>query len=485
MESETRKAKTPNQRKFKPPVTKGGRYTLDITGMGHSGEGVGRVEGFTVFVPYALAGETVEIEAQEVKKQYARGRLKRVIQASADRQEPQCPIYYRCGGCQLQHLTYEGQLQEKKQRVQDALTRIGGLEGVKVKDTLPAEPWGYRNKMMFPVAAGRQGVEIGCYAHSSHRVVDTEDCLIQEEANNRLLRAVREVAGLLGTPAYDEQTGQGILRHVMGRVGAKGEALMAVLVTATPTLPKAERWVAELRQKMPELTTIVHNFNPDRTNVALGRENSTLWGSGLIEEQLDELVFSISPLSFFQVNTRQTERLYGQVGEYAQLSGRETVLDIYCGTGTIALFLARRAGKVYGVEVVEPAVLDARNNASRNGITNAEFFSGDATVWMQRFQKEGIVPDVLVLDPPRAGCDQAVLAAGAAMGPNRLIYVSCNPATLARDAAFLATQGYELREVQPVDMFPQTCHVECVALIERKKIRRMRREFNGNLIGVL
>lgn len=455
--------------KQKPPVAQGQVCIIDIVGMGHSGEGVGRVGGFTVFVPLALPGEQVEVKLLEVKRQYAKGKLLRIIQSSPGRVEPPCPIYERCGGCQLQHLTYEGQLEEKRQRVNEALTRIGGLEGFQLHETLASEPWNYRNKMMLPVAAGTQGLELGCYALSSHRVVDTDNCLIQAEANNRLLRAVREIANLLGVTAYDEKTGRGVLRHIMGRVGAQGRQMMAVLVTATATLPHAERWVAELRQRLPELTTIVQNINPARTNVVLGRESKVLWGSGLIEEQLGDLVFSVSPLSFFQVNTRQTERLYRQVLEYASLTGKETVLDIYCGTGTIALFLAKRAGKVYGVEVVEPAIEDARKNAERNGIANAEFYSGDATVWMKRFQKDGIKPDVLVLDPPRAGCDQAVLAAGAAMGPERLIYVSCNPATLARDAAYLLTKGYVLKEVQPVDMFPQTCHVECVALIERKK----------------
>ncbi|HMM22499.1 MAG TPA: 23S rRNA (uracil(1939)-C(5))-methyltransferase RlmD [Selenomonadales bacterium] len=453
----------------KQPVTKGESYIIEIAGLGHSGEGVGRYRDFTVFVPSALPGEMVRATVHEVKKNYAKARLEKVLAPSADRAEPRCGVYDRCGGCQLQHLSYEVQLAVKRQQVVDAVHRIGKLSGVVVHPTLgAAHPWHYRNKMQFPVGMADGKIAVGCFAPGTHRIVDTDDCLIQQAANNDIARQVRRMIQDLGLEPYDEATGRGVIRHVLGRVGtATGEA-MAVLVTATPTLPKRDRVVAALREKVPGLVSIVHNINPQRTNIILGDRTVTLWGRDTITDRLGKFSFEISALSFFQVNTAQAAVLYGKAVEYAGLTGEETVIDAYCGTGTITLFLAERAAKVYGIEVVESAIRDARRNAAANGIANTEFLVGDAVEVMPRLYTQGVRPHAVVVDPPRAGCAPAVLDTFVRMNPERIVYVSCNPASLARDLAFLADRGYAVREIQPVDMFPHTAHVECVALIERK-----------------
>lgn len=452
------------------PVKKGSVYTMEISGLGHSGEGVGRIEDFTVFVPAALPGETVTVQMEEVKKTYAKGRLKQIVTAAAERVEPVCPVYAACGGCQMQHLSYAGQLAVKQQQVQAAVQRIGGLANVPVHPVLgAAEPWHYRNKMQLPVGADKGEIVVGCFAQGTHAIISTEHCDIQMAANNQIAVAVRKAVAELGISTYDEKTGTGCMRHVVGRVGTATGEVMAVLVTAERRLPHKEQLIARLRAEIPGLVSIVQNVNPKRTNVIMGDYTETLWGQDTITDKLGEFSFRISARSFFQVNTKQAEVLYGKALAYAALTGKETVIDAYCGTGTISLFLAKQAGHVYGIEIVEPAIRDARKNAIDNGITNAEFIVGDAVDAMPKLYKDGIRPDVVVVDPPRAGCDRVVLETFANMQPQRIVYVSCNPASLARDLAVLAELGYETKEVQPVDLFPQTYHVECVALIERKK----------------
>lgn len=453
----------------KRPVSLGQSYTIDIVGMGHSGEGVGRYHDFTVFVPHALPGEKVKATVTTVKASYAKARLEAVLAPAVDRIVPRCPVYERCGGCQLQHLAYPAQLAAKRQTVVDALSRIGKLADVVVKPTLAAEePWRYRNKMQFPVGLAGGRLAVGCFAQGSHDIIDIDDCLIQQAANNEVARAVRAIVADLGLAPYDERTGRGLIRHVLGRVGTASGEVMVVLVTARAELPQQEAIVNRLRAAVPGLVSIVHNVNSERTNVILGRRTATIWGRDTIRDRLGEFVFEISALSFFQVNSAQAAVLYAQTVDYAGLTGRETVIDAYCGTGTIALFLARRAAKVYGVEVVAPAIADAIKNAAANGIANAEFLVGDAVEVLPALYRQGVRPHAIVVDPPRAGCDPAVLATFVRMRPGRIVYVSCNPASLARDLAVLAAEGYTAREVQPVDMFPQTYHVECVALVERE-----------------
>ena len=451
------------------PVAKGQIYTIDITGLGHSGEGVGRYQDFTVFIPGALPGETVSARIVTVKKNYAIGQLTTVQTPSPYRITPACEIYSLCGGCQLQHITYEEQLNCKRQQVVDAITRIGKLPEVVIHPTLRADtPWYYRNKMQFPVGRKNGHIVIGCYAQGSHDIVNTDNCLIQHQVNNDIVREVRAVLEELGLEPYDEHTGQGIIRHILGRVGTATNQVMLVLVTATERLPKQQALIQCLTARIPGLVSIIQNINSKRTNVILGHKTITLWGQDTITDKLGEFHFAISARSFFQVNTAQAEVLYNQAVRYAGLTGTETVIDAYCGTGTITLFLARKAAKVYGIEIVEPAIRDARQNASNNNVDNVEFTVGDAVDIMPRMFQQGIKPDVIVVDPPRAGCEQKVLETFVTMEPKRIVYVSCNPASLARDLAILAGLGYQAKEIQPVDMFCQTSHVECTVLLKRK-----------------
>ncbi|WP_054260505.1 23S rRNA (uracil(1939)-C(5))-methyltransferase RlmD [Propionispora sp. 2/2-37] len=452
-----------------PPVKKGGRYTLEIVGLGHSGEGVGRLAEFTVFVPQALPGEKVQVSVMEVKKNYAKAKLLAVEKPSPFRVQPPCLVYDVCGGCQLQHLSYEGQLIYKRQSVVDAVTRIGKLPEVQVRATLGAEcPWNYRNKMQFPVGKENGNVVIGCFAQGTHTIIPTETCAIQQEANNRIVRTVRSAIDELGISIYNEKSGTGIMRHVVGRVGVATGEIMVVLVTAQKHLPHKEKLIQSLREHIPGLMSIVQNVNEKQTNVIMGDDTQTIWGQDTITDRLGEFSFVISARSFFQVNTAQAEILYNKAVEYAGLSGTEIVIDAYCGTGTITLFLAKRAKKVYGIEVVAPAIWDAKVNTRRNDIDNTEFIVGDAVEVMPLLFKDGVRPKVIVVDPPRAGCDRTVLETFLHMQPQRIVYVSCNPASLARDLAILAEHQYIVQEIQPVDMFPHTYHVETVALIERK-----------------
>lgn len=455
--------------KYIQPVIKNKTYTLEITSLGHSGEGVGRYEGFTIFVPYALPGETIETKIMEVKKNYARGKMTGIKITSPSRCIPKCPIYYQCGGCQLQHVAYEEQLVLKRQTVVDAVARIGKLSNVVIHKTLGArEPWYYRNKMQLPIGTIAGKVAVGCFAQGTHNIINMEHCFIQQEGNNIVAQSVQQIVTELGISTYDEQTGTGVMRHVLGRVGKKTDEVMIVLVTATPDLPKQAEVIEELRQRVPNLVSIIHNVNTKQTNTILGNRTTTLWGKEAITDKIGKLTFTISPRSFFQVNTVQAEVLYNKAVEYAGLTGQETVIDAYCGTGTITLFLAEQAKKVYGIEIVEPAIRDAKVNAQVNNIHNVEFTVGDATHIMPRMFKQGIRPEVVVVDPPRAGCEKQVLETFVAMEPKRIVYVSCNPSSLARDLAILEEYGYETKEIQPVDMFAQSYHVECVALIVKK-----------------
>ena len=451
------------------PVQQGKNYDIRIERLGTSGEGVGRYDNFTVFVPNALPGEQVSARVEEVKKTYAHARIMEIRAASADRVRPRCEIYSDCGGCQLQHLSYEAQLTAKRLQVVDAMTHIGKLPHVPVKETLgAASPWNYRNKMQFPVGIHQGQIVVGCFAQGSHRIIDTEDCHIQREGNNALANAVRDIVTKLRIPVYNEDTHRGILRHIVGRVG-QGDELMAVIVTAAKELPRKKELIRMMRERLPQLVSIQQNIQTYRNNVVMGRDTVLLWGKPTIRDTLGKLSFHISPRSFFQVNTAQAAVLYEQALQYADLHGTETVIDAYCGTGTITLFLAQRARNVYGIEIVRPAILDARKNARDNHVKNAEFIVGDATAVMPALYKQGIRPDVVVVDPPRAGCTETVLRTFANMKPQRIVYVSCNPATLARDLAILKELGYLAQEVQPVDLFPQTSHVENVVLVSRQK----------------
>ncbi len=451
------------------PVRKNDRLELTITALGAQGQGIGRHQGFVVFVPFALPGERVEVHIIKATASYAVGKLIAVLEASPDRVMARCPVFGRCGGCQLQHLSYEAQLEHKRRQVEDALRTIGGVS-IPVPPTVGmAEPWEYRNKAIFPVGQGQDGVELGMYAPHSHTIVPTDCCPIQAAESEGFLAAIRQWARDWGVPAYDEETGRGVLRHAMLRsFGATGQS-MAVIVTAGDTLPAQDALVAALRAAVPSLVGVVQNINPERTNVVLGQRERLLWGEPSVVAQLSSLRFQVVPQSFFQVNTTQTERLYAIAGEFAALTGDELVVDAYCGVGTIGQSMASKAGRVIGIESVPQAVEEARRSAARNGIANVEYHCGRAEDVFASMAADGLRPDVIVMDPPRRGCDEAFLQAVAQTHAPRLVYVSCNPATLARDVKILRGLGYELAAVQPVDMFPQTEHVETVVLLSGQK----------------
>jgi 23S rRNA (uracil1939-C5)-methyltransferase len=453
--------------KKKPPVTKGQILQLQIENINHDGEGVGRYQGFIVFVPGAAPAETVTAKVISVQKNYARALLNAVVASSPARIPPVCEQYESCGGCQIQHLDYPQQLKLKEDMVRDTLTRLGGLE-TPVRPTIGmAEPWRYRNKAQVPVGFTDGEVRAGFYEKRSHNIVDLKCCHIQHPANDQVVHTLRDILTKLTIPIYHEKNHKGIIRHILARTSfATGEVLV-ILVTNGRSLPQREQLISHLRETIKNLCGIVQNINTRPGNTILGNEEHTLWGQPYLTEKLANLNFHISPRSFFQVNPVQTEVLYNKALEYAALTGSETVFDLYCGIGTISLFLAKAAGKVIGVESVPTAVADARHNAELNHIKNTEFHAGPAEVVVPRLFKEGYRADIVVIDPPRKGCDEALLATMVTMQPERIVYISCNPSTLARDLKYLSSHGYQPAEVQPVDMFPHTTHVECVVLMSR------------------
>lgn len=449
-------------------VEKNKNYTVDITGMTHEGQGVGRVEGFTVFVDDALAGERADVRIIKPNKNYAVGKLLRVLEPSPNRIEPFCSVYKRCGGCSLQHLDYKAQLEYKTGLVRESLKRIGGLESVQVHPAIGMQnPMNYRNKAQYPVAAVDGKPVAGFYARRSHDVIDVEECGIQDVEGDRIRKIVLRFIREKGIPVYDESTGTGLVRHVMTRTGFKTGEVMVVLVVNGGGVPHMDELRQLLVSEVPGLKSIFINVNTAKTNVILGDRSIKVYGSDTIFDYIGNFKFHISPLSFFQVNPVQTETLYSKALEYAGLKGEETVFDLYCGTGTISLFLSQKAKKVYGVEVVEDAVRDAVRNAELNGVANAEFIAGEAEKVIPELYARGEKADVVVVDPPRKGCDEVLLRTLADMAPERIVYVSCNPATLARDLKFLDGRGYRAVEAQPVDMFPWTAHTECVVRIGR------------------
>lgn len=449
------------------PVKKGDTVTIEIQDLGVHGEGIGRIDGFTVFVPGALPTEIVAAYITNVKKSYAVGRLTNIEKASCDRVKPVCPVFGICGGCQISHLSYEGQLAAKYKWVKDVVRRIGHIDRDVVQPVIPAAAlYGYRNKMAAPAGEKKGARYVGFYRQGSHDLVSVSSCPIQNTENNELLQAVSEFLKNHAVPIYDEKTGKGSLRHVVSRTGKEG-TLMVTLVTATADLPLEAEWIKTLTA-LPFVTSIYHNVQKRKGNVILGDTICLLWGKKTLLASLTGLTFDVSPYSFFQVHPAQAEILYETALSYADLTGGETVIDAYCGTGTISLCLAKRAKKVIGIEIVKPAIDDAWKNAKRNHMDNVEFYAADAGKFMPKLYKDGLTPDVIVMDPVRAGCAEPVLQAAAGMKPSRIVYVSCNPATFARDANSLETGGYHLDIVQPVDMFPQTMHVELVARFTRK-----------------
>lgn len=440
------------------------RITIVLEDITHSGEGVGRVDNMIVFVDGGVPGDTVEIEITAIKKTYMTGKILKLIIPSGTRQEPPCPYFGRCGGCQLLQVQYDAQLAIKRKIVTDALERIGGIKDVPVNAVIGMEtPYRYRNKAQFKIS----GKGVGFFAKRSHQIVPIEDCLTQPESCVQVIETFNALLKDGCFELYDEQQHTGFLRGIIQRTNEQGEN-MIVIVGNGKKLKHKDKILQAITERIPEVRSVYLNVNTTRGNAVLGRENHLLLGTPQIEERIGDLSFLISPNSFFQVNTRQTKVLYDLVKRMATLTGAETLFDLYCGTGTIGLYLAREAARVYGIEIVENAVLDAQENAERNQIKNIRFIQGKSETEAPKLAEEGVHPDVIVLDPPRKGCDPALLEMIENLSVPKVVYVSCNPSTLARDLKILREYGYQVQEVQPVDLFPGTGHVETCVLLSRK-----------------
>ncbi len=443
-----------------------------VNALGNEGEGVGHTQdGYTVFVKDALPGDVIRAKLMKCKKQYAFGRLVEILTPSKDRVEAVCEKARVCGGCQIQEIAYEKQLEFKADKVKGNLVRIGGVKNPPMESIIGMEdPWRYRNKAQFPIGRTKEGkIVAGFYAGRTHAIVPVpdNDCVLGREVNAKILGKVISHMETYDIEPYDEATGTGLVRHVLIRCGYSTDEIMVCLVVNGTKIPEEDA-LADSLMEIPGMTSIMLNTNMDQTNVILGDQVRTIRGESYITDQIGDVKFCISPLSFYQVNPVQTEKLYRKALEYAGLTGKETVWDVYCGIGTISLFLAQKAKKVYGVEIVPDAIEDAKKNAALNGIHNVKFFVGKAEdVLPKQYEKHQIYADVIVVDPPRKGCEQAVLDTILKMRPKRVVYVSCNSATLARDIKTLAEDGYVLKAVTPVDQFCHTAHVESVSLLVR------------------
>ncbi len=449
-------------------IEKNKTYNIKINDLGSSGEGVGKIDGFTVFVPKAIPDDLVKVKITTLKKKYGIGKLLEIIEASKDRIEPRCSIANICGGCQIMHMDYKAQLEMKRKMVKETLSRIGKLDA-KVNETLGMDdPYEYRNKAQFPVGIIDGKAILGFYKRGSHDIVDTEYCHIQSPINEEIVKAIKKFIDDFGLEVYDEKKRTGIIRYIVTKVGFVTGQVMVIIITNGKKLPYKEELIKILQDRIPGLKSIIQNINTRNTNVIFGQETLVLYGEDKIVDYIGDLKFNISAQSFFQVNPIQTKVLYEKALEYADLTGKEKVFDVYCGIGTISLFLAEKAKEVHGVEILEAAIKDARENAIINNINNAKFYAGKAEELVPKLYEEGLHADIVVVDPPRKGCEESVLETIVNMEPKRIVYVSCNPATLARDLAYLDGRGYKTVEVQPVDMFPHTSHVECVVLIEKE-----------------
>lgn len=442
---------------------------IHIEDMGNDGEGIGKYQGYTLFVKNALIGDTVRVRAMKCKKSYGYARLMEIIEPSPYRVEPRCGIASRCGGCTLQHLDYSEQLRRKQKKVADCIERLGGVtEGYTLYPIIGMEnPYCYRNKAQFPVRKKDGKLSIGFYAGGSHSVIDTDNCSIQAKVNEDIIRCIRSFLEEENISIYNEETHEGLVRHILTRVGFVTGEIMVCLVINGNDLPHKEKFIKSLMD-IPGMASISLNINKEKTNVILGDKIKPLWREPYITDYIGEVKFRISPLSFYQVNPVQTRVLYEKALEFAGLKGDETVWDLYCGIGTISLFLAAQAKKVYGVEIIPQAIEDAKENARLNGIDNAEFFTGAAEeVLPEKYREEKIYADVIVVDPPRKGCEESLLDTIVRMEPKRVVYVSCDPATLGRDIRYFGSRGYELKKVQAVDQFPHTSHVETVIMMQK------------------
>ena len=444
-------------------VSRNENYDVDILDMGMEGEGIAKINGYTLFVKGALTGEKANVKVMKANKDYGFAKLVKIKERSSMREEPECIYFEKCGGCDLQHMSYEAQLNHKKNIVHNTIKKALGHE-IEVNDTIGMGiPYHYRNKVQYPVANGKMGF----YRNRSHDIIESKECIIQNEIADHLAHDVFDVLTKLKISSYNEETGKGCLRHIIVRIGIYTGERMLILVT-NDDIKEKEMLVNELTKACPSITTIIQNINQANSNVILGEKCVTLYGEGCIYDKLGDFKFKISPLSFYQVNPVQTELLYSIAIDNAQLTGNETVFDLYSGIGTISIFTSAKAKKVYGVEVVKPAVEDAKLNAELNEVKNVEFIVGEAEKEIPKMYKEGITADVVFIDPPRKGCGLELLETIKEMKPKRVVYISCNVATLARDLKYLEDNGFIIENIQPVDMFPQTKHSEVVTSLKLK-----------------
>lgn len=448
------------------PVTKNDRLTVHIEDLTHDGAGVAKVDGYPLFIQGGLPNESAEVHVLKTLKNYGFAKIINIVEPSPFRVQAPCPIFDQCGGCQLQHMSYEGQLTWKQSMVENVMKRIGKLDVPVLPVKGMDEPWNYRNKAQIPFGLNGEVPVAGFYKTKSHAIVDTNRCLIQTAEADAILEGLKPRLWSLGLTPYNEQTKSGILRHVVVRKAQATNQVMVVIVTKSRKLKKKGEIINAILELVPNVTSIMQNVNGLDTNVIFGNETNLLWGEEVIEDHIGDVRFEISARSFYQVNPIQTKVLYDQALDYAKLTGEETVIDAYCGIGTISLFLAKNAKSVMGVEIVPQAIEDAKRNAKLNGFKNTYFEAGPAEEVIPRWYKEGKTADVLMVDPPRKGCDEALLTTILQQKPKKVVYVSCNPATLARDLRILEDGGYKTQEVQPVDMFPHTAHCEAVAWLE-------------------
>ena len=451
-------------------LKKNDQVEIKIEDIGSEGEGIGRHEGYTLFVKDTVMGDRALVQVMKTGKTYGYARLVKLLEPSGFRVEPRCPIAARCGGCQLMHVDYAKQLEYKEDKVRNCLARIGGFTEIPMEPICGMkEPYYYRNKSQYPVGKNKDGsIVIGFYAGRTHSIIDTSHCYIGAKVNEEIIATVRSFIEKYQLEPYEEELHKGLIRHILTRVGFRTGEVMVCLVINGKELPHQKELVDSLRM-IEGMKSICLNVNKEKTNVILGERIIPLWGEPFITDYIGDIKYQISPLSFYQVNPVQTKKLYDLALDYADLHGEETVWDIYCGIGTISLFLAQKAKKVYGVEIVPQAIEDAKKNAAINNITNTEFFVGAAEeVLPKKYKEEKIYADVIVVDPPRKGCDQSLLDTILAMAPKRVVYVSCDPATLARDLKYLCEKDYDLKKVRAVDQFGHSTHVETVVLLERK-----------------
>ncbi len=447
-------------------IKQGQTFPLTIKRLGINGEGVGYFKRQVVFVPGALPGEEVVVETTKVMPKFSEAKVKKIRKASPFRVEAPCPFYEQCGGCQLQHLAYDQQLREKRDIVIQSLERHTKLkiENLDIRPTIGMEdPWNYRNKSQFQIGQQKNGKVIaGLYGIDSHRLVPIQNCMVQHPLTNKVSEEVRNILEELQVPIYNERTQKGIVRTIVTRAGFQSGEVQVVLITTQKEVPRKKQIMAEIQKRLPEVKSLVQNINGNKTSLIFGEKTIHLRGEEVIQETLGDLNFELSARAFFQLNPVQTVKLYDEVKKAASLTGTEKIADAYCGVGTIGLWLADGASEVRGMDTIEAAILDAKKNADRHGINNATYVTGTAEHWLPKWVEEGWRPDVVVVDPPRTGCDRKLLDAIKKVKPKKFIYVSCNPSTLAKDIDYLS-KDYEVEYLQPVDMFPHTAHVECVA----------------------